>query len=208
LARVLVHPLRQLLLLEYHGEPANPGQVARRLHEPLNLVSYHTGVLARHDCIELVRTERRRGAVTHFYSATVASVLEDEQWARTPPQLRRALALGTLGLASDEARRAALDGGFDAATAHLTRSPLELDDEGVLAVARCLRDAIDQLERIDAACRERSAPGRRPFEVVMLGFEPSPRRPVAPRAPAPPGSAPPPPDRLRPAERRSAPLRD
>ncbi len=172
LARVLVHPLRHRLLYEYQGEPANPGEVARRLHEPLNLVSYHTSVLARHGCVELVRTERRRGALTHFYRSKVGPVIEDGQWASVPGPVRRALVLGTLGLATDEARGAALAGGFDDPASHLSRSTLLLDDEGVQAVARCLREALERIARIgDGAGGE-----RRPYRVVLLGFEPQPQR--------------------------------
>jgi hypothetical protein len=186
LGRVLVHPLRHRLLLEYYGEPANPSQVAHRLGEPLNLVSYHTGVLARHRCVELVRTERRRGAMTRFYRSTVPPVIEDGQWESVPAQLRRALVLGTLSLAAEDARRAALDGGFDAAEAHLSRTPLELDDEAVEASARCLREALEEIADIAGACRARGSAGRRRFEIVMLGFDPgSDEPPPVRRASAP-----------------------
>jgi hypothetical protein len=178
LARVLAHPLRDRVLFEYRGDPASPSQVARRLGRPLNLVSYHTGVLARHGCLQLVRTERRRGTTEHFYRSTVDQAIEDEDWVRVPAPVRRALVLGTLDQLAGEARRAALDGGFDVERSHLTRLRLELDDDAVLAVAHTLRAALEELERIHASCRDRADGARRTYEVVMLGFEGS-----APAAP-------------------------
>jgi hypothetical protein len=179
LARVLAHPLRARVLLEYELEAASPSEVAQRLGAPLNLVSYHTGVLVRHGCLELVRTARRRGATVHFYRSTAATSIEDEAWASLPAPMRRTLVLTTLSLAADEARRAALDGGFDAAAAHLTRSFLELDDEGVLAATATLRRALHEIAQVDAASRRRAG-ARRRYEVVMLGFEDAGSAPAAP----------------------------
>ncbi len=174
LAQLLAQPLRHRLLLEYSLGPRSVADVARALDEPLNLVSYHTGVLARHGHLLLVRTQRRRGALTRFYQSTVSTVIHDEDWAALPHDLRRSLAKGTLEQALAETRRAALDGGFDVARAHLSRSPLELDDEGRAAVAECLRETVSELEAIVAACRARvDDGGRHPYEVVMLAFEPA-----------------------------------
>src|SRR4051794_11203408 len=112
IGRVLSHPLRLRLLFEYR-EPVNPAAIARRTGLPLNVVSYHTRVLARDRCVELVHTERRRGAVTHFYRASVEPLIEDAQWHATSLPLRRKLALHALALAIEDARRAARAGGFD-----------------------------------------------------------------------------------------------
>jgi DNA-binding transcriptional ArsR family regulator len=171
LGRLLLHPLRHRLLLEYSGEPDSPGQLARRLGEPLNVVSYHTRVLLRAGFVELIRTERRRGALTRFYRATVTPAIEDAQWSALPEAVRRSLTLATLAQAADEAKRAALDGAFDVPAAHLSRTPLELDEAGALEVSHCLRAALAEAARIAAACRGRGTP-RTPCEIVLLGFEP------------------------------------
>src|SRR3954453_3614820 len=97
LARVLAHPLRDRVLFEYQGAPAAPSEVAGRLGRPLNLVSYHTGVLVRLGCLELVRTERRRGGLTRVYRSTVGQILDPGAWIALPLPLRRALVLRTLG---------------------------------------------------------------------------------------------------------------
>lgn len=168
LARVLAHPLRDRVLFEYRDGPRCPSEVARRLGRPLNLVSYHTAVLARHGCLELVRTERRRGALTRFYRCTVDQAIGDGDWVHVPVALRRTLALETLGRLEAEARAAGLAGGFDGTAAHLTRTVLALDPAGVRAAREVLWRAIEELEAIAARSRAGDAPDR--YEVAILAF--------------------------------------
>jgi DNA-binding transcriptional ArsR family regulator len=171
LGRLLLHPLRHRLLLEYAGEPDSPSRVAARLGEALNLVAYHTGVLRRHGYVELVRTERRHGALTRFYRSAVGPVIEPAQWESLPMPLRRALVLGTLALIVAEARQAALAGGFDLPEAHVSRVRLDLDAQGLAEVARLLNGADAAIAGIVAAARERAPDLRVPYEVAVLGFE-------------------------------------
>jgi Helix-turn-helix domain len=173
IARLLADPLRQRLLFEY-DRPTSPSKAARRLRQPVNLVSYHTRVLHRRGWVELVRTERRRGAIEHFYRSTGARFIEDGEWEQVPRRLRHAIVLGTLSGTADEARAAALAGGFDEATAHLSRSLLDLDEEGVAAVAARLREMVDDVERIAAAARGRQPPGQGQHELVVQFFRASP----------------------------------
>jgi hypothetical protein len=169
LARMLAHPLRQRVLFEYQSEPTTPARIARRLDRSVNLISYHTRVLVQHGCLTPVRTQRRRGALEHFYCSTVGQVVEDDHWEAASTPLRRALVLGTLRTLEDEARAAALVGGFDVPGAVLARAPLELDDEGMREVSRVLRRAYDEIEQIAEASRGRSEP--RHIEVALLAFE-------------------------------------
>lgn len=168
-ARALAHWLRGRILLEYQAAPACPSDVARRLGQPLNLVSYHTGVLVRRGCLELLRTERRRGALTRYYRATGAQLVGDDDWTRLPPAGRRALALATLDHIAAEARQGALAGGFDGAHAHLTRWLVALDDEGARAVDDVLLRAAEEIAAIAAAGRARRAP-QRVHELALLAF--------------------------------------
>jgi DNA-binding transcriptional ArsR family regulator len=72
LAKALSHRLRVQILqrLTEHGA-ASPSELADVLEEPLGNISYHMRVLRELDCLEFVRTEPRRGALEHFYRATV-----------------------------------------------------------------------------------------------------------------------------------------
>ncbi|MDA0181374.1 hypothetical protein OJ997_13795 [Solirubrobacter phytolaccae] len=148
--------------------------MARRLGEPVNSVAYHTGMLVRHGYAELVGTERRRGANTRLYRATIAPEIDGFEWESLPIEMRRSLTLGLLQLINGEVRQAAAGGSFDDADAHLTRSPLLLDDEGRSAVAELLRGAYDELEAIRTSCRARDAPTQARHEVVMMAYERAP----------------------------------
>jgi DNA-binding transcriptional ArsR family regulator len=173
-SQLLAHPLRDRLLFEYQGEAISPSDVARRTGERLNLVSYHTGVLAKAGWLELVRTERRRGGIARLYRATSPAFIEADAWPSLPSPLRRALVRGVLATTAEESRRAALEGGFDGAHVHATRWPVGLDDQGALEVSRLLRQLVDDLTRIQAESDARGAGApRRTLEVVLLGFRAS-----------------------------------
>jgi hypothetical protein len=168
LVQVLAHPLRDRVLFEYQGEPTSPARVARRLGRPVNLISYHTGMLVRHGCVALVRTERRRGALEHFYRSTVPTWITNDEWAGVPESLRRALVRGTLRRLEEEAREAAVAGGFDGRDAVLVRALFELDDEGIAAVCDVLQHAYHEVERI--AEQRAGSHGRRLVELALLSF--------------------------------------
>jgi DNA-binding transcriptional ArsR family regulator len=169
-ANVLSHPLRQRLLFEYDDEPTSPSKAARRLGEPVNVISYHTGVLRRHGWIELVRTEQRRGATEHFYRSARPRAIEDAVWAGLPPRARRAIVLGTVAATADAVRVAALAGGFDHAHAHLSRCLLELDDRALDEVATMLREVVVRVEEIAAAARERAPAATERHELIIQCF--------------------------------------
>src|SRR4051794_21338167 len=83
---------RACRILQRLGERvASPGELAVELGAALRLVSHHVRVLRDYDCVELVRTEPRRGALQHFYRASARRSLGAEQWRRLPSGLRREL---------------------------------------------------------------------------------------------------------------------
>jgi hypothetical protein len=168
-ARLLAHPLRLRLLFEYE-RPSSPSKVARRIEQPVNVVSYHTNVLHRRGWIELVRTAQRRGATESFYRTTGDPKVEDDDWRRISLPLRHAVVLRTLGMTNDEAKAAALDGGFDDAQMHLSRQLLALDDQGVAEVSAALRAVIARLEQIAASARERAPSAAECHELVIQFF--------------------------------------
>src|ERR1044072_9636441 len=65
----LGHPIRvqALVLLEFESTPR---ELAEVIGEPLGVVSYHVRMLAQYELVERVRTEPRRGALSHFYQRT------------------------------------------------------------------------------------------------------------------------------------------
>jgi hypothetical protein len=130
LVRAIGHPLRLRLLTIFNERVASPSDLAAELGEPIGNVSYHTRILARLGCVELVRTKQVRGAVEHYYRAVVRPVFSDEDWAELPMSIRKSLAGAVLAEIADDISAAASQGGFDRDEVHLSRTPLTLDRKG------------------------------------------------------------------------------
>src|SRR3954468_4373828 len=80
IAKALAHPLRGRILQRLGERVASPADLAAELGAPLGVVSYHVRKLCDYHCVELVRTEPRRGALQHFYRATAGPNLDAQQW--------------------------------------------------------------------------------------------------------------------------------
>ena len=148
--------MRILQRLSEAGE-ASPSAIADALEEPLGNVSYHMRVLRELDCLELVRTEPRRGALEHFYRATVSPWLDDEQWARLPATFRDQTAARTLAAIAGAAAEAGRRGGFDGPEAHASRITLAIDEAAGREIAVLLDETREAALRIGAASAGRRA---------------------------------------------------
>ena len=163
--RVLAHPLRQqlLIMLHKHGV-SSPRELAERSGERLPNVSYHMRVLRDAGCIELVRTEPRRGAIEHFYRASARPILDDAQWAQLPISVRRALFGQTLRELWDDVLAAANTGGFDDPQAHVSRTWFQLDEIAWNELVDVMAGVLDKAFELHAAVRGATRPRRRPGE--------------------------------------------
>lgn len=131
LAKALAHPLRVRILNSLHKNVSSPNQLSQELDEPLGNVSYHVKTLLQFDCVELVKTEPRRGAVEHYYRATERVFFSDEDWAKIPASARKGIAGVILEAIGEDATRALVEGTIESrADSHLTRTPLVLDERG------------------------------------------------------------------------------
>ena len=162
LAKALSHPLRQRILQRLNeGGVKSPNELSRDLGDPLGNVSYHVRILRELDCVELVRTEQRRGALEHYYRATAQPWLDDKQWARLPAAFRRKTLGRTLSELLQSAGDASSSGGFDHPEAMVNRVPLELDEQGWSDVVKLLNDTLESAVKIQAESQKRqeSEPG-------------------------------------------------
>jgi len=175
IAKALAHPLRARILQRLAERIASPGELAVELEAPLGVVAYHVRMLREYECVELVRTEPRRGALRHYYRATTRPVLVAEQRRTLPAGLRGELAGATLSGVLEDLGAAAGNGALRDPELVLTRTPLELD-------ARAWRKLNRLLERVQvqaAAIAEESAaragedaPDERfPTELGVLHFK-------------------------------------
>jgi len=160
LHKALSHPLRQRILQQLvERGSASPKQIAGALEEPLGNVSYHVKMLREFDCVELVDTRQRRGAIEHFYRATSRAWLDDEQWARLPVPLRRQTVGRTLTELFEHAVAASEAGGFDHPEIHVSRTYLDVDETGWTELVAILGEVLESTMRITAESAARRAEG-------------------------------------------------
>lgn len=156
LAKALAHPLRVRILSSLHKGISSPNQLAQELGEPLGNVSYHVKTLLEYDCVELVKTEPRRGAVEHFYRATDRAFLSDSDWAKIPASARKGISgvlLESIGQSATEAMAA---GTIEARSdSHLTDTSLQLDKKGWNELNKVLAEAVKKASEIQKEAKKR-----------------------------------------------------
>jgi DNA-binding transcriptional ArsR family regulator len=172
IAKALAHPLRARILQRLGERVASPGDLAVELGAPLGVVSYHVRMVRDYECVELVRTEPRRGALQHFYRATARPNLDDDQWRTLPAALRRELSGETIQELVDDLARASDAGMLEDPEVVVTRTPLELDERAWRKLNRLLARTLDQALAIAAESAARTAGGAAaiPTELGTLHF--------------------------------------
>jgi len=144
IVKALSHPLRMRILTRLNEGVASPNEMAKEFDESLPLVSYHVRILRELDCIELVRTTPRRGAIEHHYRALTRPFLNDDDWAQLPPSARKAVSNTVLTKALSDVRTAVAAGTFDdRADRHLSYTPLVLDEQGWRGLGDRLNELLD-----------------------------------------------------------------
>jgi len=91
LVKALAHPLRVEILAVLNDRMASPNELAKTLNEGLSQVSYHVKVLRDLNCIHMVKTEPRRGAVEHFYQAITKAYVTTDAARKLPKSARRSI---------------------------------------------------------------------------------------------------------------------
>jgi DNA-binding transcriptional ArsR family regulator len=158
LAKALAHPLRVRILSSLSKGISSPNQLAQELGEPLGNVSYHVKTLLEYDCVELVKTEPRRGAVEHFYRATERAFFSAKDWEKIPASARKGINGVILEAIGQDAAAAMVSNTIESrADAHISRTPMVLDETGWKELAKLLSDTLGQALEIQQAAAGRLA---------------------------------------------------
>src|SRR3954452_6629847 len=171
IAKALAHPLRARILQRLGERVASPGDLAVELDAPLGVVSYHVRMLRDYDCVELVRTEPRRGALQHFYRATARPNLEEDQWRNLPSGLRGELAGETIQELVDDLASAADTGLLEDPDVIVTRTPLELDERAFKKLNKLLARTHEQALSIAGESAGRGSAAVFGPELAVLPFK-------------------------------------
>ena len=158
LIKALSHPLREQILAKLNQRVASPNQLAQELGEGLSQVSYHVKVLRDYECIELVKTEPRRGAVEHFYRGIKRVFFQDEEWKQLPPSVQGSISTNVLQTLVDQAVEAMEAETFDRrADRHLSRTPVVVDEQGWEDLSSLFADTLERVLDIQAESSGRLA---------------------------------------------------
>jgi DNA-binding transcriptional ArsR family regulator len=157
LVKAMGHPLRHRILVALNLRVASPSELAEELGEPLGNVAYHTKILAENDAIEQVRTAPVRGALEHFYRATIRPWFDDEEWAQLPASLRRELQEPVVQDIWRDLVRSGKAGGFEDPKTHFSRTYLDLDEEAYEEIVDLLNSVVDRALELHAEAAPRLA---------------------------------------------------
>lgn len=182
-ALAMSHPIRaQALRLLVEEGKMSPREIAERINARTQSVSYHCRQLVVYDCAELVE-ERRvegKGAIEHFYIPTERHLLDAQDWDRIDRFTGMAVLQENARQIFDDYEASVAAGviGSDS-DFHVTRTPMVLDEQGVMeAMQNCERWRLEQSEieaRSAARRHESGEPGV--YVSSSLAFFKMPKRP-------------------------------
>jgi DNA-binding transcriptional ArsR family regulator len=182
-SKALTHPLRVKLVYAWApGRVASPSELAEEIGEPLEQVGYHVRRLAEWGCLEFVEDRDVGGVVEHFYRVAERPYYDDEAWEALTPAERAIALRGFLSDILADIAGTEVDGALDARLeAHISRSPLELDDRGWKELDALLWALLDHGHEVGAAAAGRVASGESSYpefasaQMLLIAFPAAPR---------------------------------
>jgi len=175
LVKALAHPLRVQILAILNERMASPNELSKELEEGLSQVSYHVKVLKDFECIEMVKTEPRRGAVEHYYRATSRAFLADSEWLHLPDSLKPGVSASVLKLILEDVIGAINGGTFNARDdVHMSWTPGVVDEQGWDESVELVNDSLERLIKIHEGSAKRLAKSGEtgiPATAVLMNFE-------------------------------------
>lgn len=175
LVKALAHPLRVEILVILNERMASPNELSKELEEGLSQVSYHVKVLKDFECIEMVKTEPRRGAVEHYYRATERAYLTDRDWRTLPDSMKAGVSASAIEMVMDDVAGAMEGGTFDAREdRHISWTPGVVDEQGWDESVDLVNETLERLIKIHADSAKRLAKSGEagiPATAVLMNFE-------------------------------------
>ncbi len=175
LVKALAHPLRVEILTILNERMASPNELSKELEEGLSQVSYHVKVLKDFECIEMVKTEPRRGAVEHYYRATARAFLTDSDWQSLPESVKPGVSASSIQMIIEDVFGALTGGTFDARDdRHLSWTPGIVDEQGWEESVELAAETLESVIKIQAESMKRLAKSGEegiPATTVVMNFE-------------------------------------
>jgi DNA-binding transcriptional ArsR family regulator len=178
IGKAMSHPLRARILASLNEGVASPNELAQELGEPLGNVAYHVRTLLDLDCVELVETAQRRGALEHYYRATNRAHLDDAAWKHLPRTARQGVAAEWFTATFRDVSKAIQTGTFTQRDdCHLSYTPLTLDEKAWKKLSKRLTQVLDEAMELQAQSLARlggSNEGATKARLVLVQYEGAP----------------------------------
>lgn len=171
LVRAISHPLRIEILQVLNERDASPNEMVALLRQPLGNIAYHTRVLEKCGCVEVVRTEQRRGAVEHYFRAVPRSYIGHQDWRKVPRSVRGGITAASMQSFLDRLAAACEAGTVDdREDTTLSWMSVAVDREGRGEVTRILHDAVARLHGVHRRSLERTAKNGEDLTSIVIGL--------------------------------------
>jgi DNA-binding transcriptional ArsR family regulator len=147
---------------------ASPKEIAEQLGiSDVSNVSYHLRELARLELVEIVETKKRRGATEHFYRSQHRPLVSEAEWKEFSPKERENFTTWAIQLILIDVARSMTTGVFDQRDdRHLTRTPLQVDEQGWEELVQIHLDAFYRTLEVQARSDQRRSGSREPSFLV------------------------------------------
>lgn len=170
IAYVVKHPYRVDALAILNERIASIAEVAEIMGVPANRLEHHIKDLHKAGCVEIVKSEPRRGAHEYYYAASLRPSISDDAWAKLPLEKRLEISglvwtaitaegLGALRALTFDSRK----------NRHLSWRILTLDEEGWLELIDEKNESLERIETIQASAFRRMTKSREQGTSVIAG---------------------------------------
>lgn len=152
----MANPLRIQIWTILNERVASPTEISKEIGARREKVIYEMKVLADLGIIEVIAKRQVRGAVEHFYRAVTRAMLEEPEWVGIPGEVKCDLRATLLRTLTDDAIEAIAEDQYDSRTdAHMSWTPLLVDEQGCDELAGILLRALHEVIEVQAGCAER-----------------------------------------------------
>lgn len=150
--------LRTHILVLLNERAASAPEIQKELGALPEKVRYELQALRKAEppLVELAFEKPVRGTVEKFYRATTRAYLDQAEWTGVPNTIKGDMRATLLEMIGEDAVAAIFEGTYDSLEdAHMSWTPMILDQDGWEAVVAVLRRALEEVEEIKRVSAER-----------------------------------------------------
>lgn len=169
---VVGHEIRIEALAILCERVSSPNEIALETRRDLSQVSYHVKELEIAGAVELVETKQVRGAVQHFYRATLRPNIPDEEWAVLSEGTRHKLSALVFQAVVAEGLGAIRAGTFDSRlNRHLGWRVVNVDEKGFDELVAHEAMSLEVADRAEArSCTRLQKSGQTGFSAIIASM--------------------------------------